>query len=156
MYFHNPDKNMSEWLDKTLISRSKSEEDVDDTDPKPGKEPEPESGKEPKEDISRSKPEQEVEKSNEVEQSNVDVEEEKSNQQDTQQPSNFLSNIFPAIKSVIDSISSFFSWLFGSKEEEQSDNNLSLLELNVDDNIAGNFTNNHHLLDDYRSPDEFM
>ncbi|MDX5495170.1 MAG: hypothetical protein O7198_00620 [Wolbachia endosymbiont of Nomada marshamella] len=35
MYFHNPDKNMSEWLDKTLISRSKSEEDVDDTDPKP-------------------------------------------------------------------------------------------------------------------------
>ncbi|WMT84884.1 hypothetical protein NMD99_02565 [Wolbachia endosymbiont of Listronotus oregonensis] len=93
MYFHNPDKNMSEWLDKTLISRSKSEEDVDDTDPKPGKEPEPESGKESKEDISRSKPEQEVEKSNEVEQSNVDVEEEKSNQQDTQQPSNFLGSV---------------------------------------------------------------
>ncbi|WP_264732227.1 hypothetical protein [Wolbachia endosymbiont (group A) of Sphaerophoria taeniata] len=140
MYFHNPDKNMSEWLDKTLISRSKSEEDVDDTDPKPGKEPEPESGKEPKEDISRSKPEQEVEKSNEVEQSNVDVEEEKSNQQDTQQPSNFLSSIiFPAIKSVIDSISSFFSWLFESKEEEQSDNNLSLLNLSEeqsDDNLS--------------------
>ncbi|WP_386086811.1 hypothetical protein [Wolbachia endosymbiont (group A) of Norellia spinipes] len=93
MYFHNPDKNMSEWLDKTVISRSKSEEDVDDTDPKPGKEPEPESGKESKEDISRSKPEQEVEKSNEVEQSNVDVEEEKSNQQDTQQPSNFLGSV---------------------------------------------------------------
>ncbi|WP_341811485.1 hypothetical protein [Wolbachia endosymbiont (group A) of Oxytorus armatus] len=32
MYFHNPDKNMSKWLDKTLISRSKPEQDVDDTD----------------------------------------------------------------------------------------------------------------------------
>ncbi|WP_265033838.1 hypothetical protein [Wolbachia endosymbiont (group A) of Sicus ferrugineus] len=30
MYFHNPDKNMSEWLDKTLISRSKPEVDVDE------------------------------------------------------------------------------------------------------------------------------
>ncbi|MDX5495171.1 MAG: hypothetical protein O7198_00625 [Wolbachia endosymbiont of Nomada marshamella] len=81
-----------------------------------------------------------MEKSNEVEQSNVDVEEEKSNQQDTQQPSNFLSSIiFPAIKSVIDSISSFFSWLFESKEEEQSDNNLSLLNLSEeqsDDNLS--------------------
>ncbi|WP_423348712.1 hypothetical protein [Wolbachia sp. wLmal] len=56
MYFHNPDKNMSKWLDKTLISRSKPEQDVDDT---AGKEPEPESAEE-----------------------------------DTQQPSNFLSNIF--------------------------------------------------------------
>ncbi|WP_341821470.1 hypothetical protein [Wolbachia endosymbiont (group A) of Myopa testacea] len=87
MYFHNPDKNMSEWLDKTLISRSKPEVDVDEIE----------------------------------------------------QPSNFLSNIFSAIKSVIDSISSFFSWLFGSKEEEQSDNNLSLLNLSEeqsDDNLS--------------------
>ncbi|WP_250295632.1 hypothetical protein [Wolbachia endosymbiont of Oedothorax gibbosus] len=56
-----------------------------------------------------------------------------------EQPSNFLSNIFSAIKSVIDSISSFFSWLFGSKEEEQSDNNLSLLNLSEeqsDDNLS--------------------
>ncbi|WP_265044001.1 hypothetical protein [Wolbachia endosymbiont (group A) of Scambus nigricans] len=43
MYFHNPDKNMSKWLDKTLISRSKPEQDVDDT---AGKEPEPESAEE--------------------------------------------------------------------------------------------------------------
>ncbi|WP_341812469.1 hypothetical protein [Wolbachia endosymbiont (group A) of Conops quadrifasciatus] len=87
MYFHNPDKNMSEWLDKTLISRSKPEVDVDEIE----------------------------------------------------QPSNFLSNIFSAIKSVIDSISSFFSWLFGSKEEEQSDNNLSLFNLSEeqsDDNLS--------------------
>ncbi len=87
MYFHNPDKNISEWLDKTLISRSKPEVDVDEIE----------------------------------------------------QPSNFLSNIFSAIKSVIDSISSFFSWLFGSKEEEQSDNNLSLLNLSEeqsDDNLS--------------------
>ncbi|WP_353277279.1 hypothetical protein [Wolbachia endosymbiont (group A) of Agelastica alni] len=40
MYFHNPDKNISKWLDKMLISRSKPEQDVDDT---AGKEPEPES-----------------------------------------------------------------------------------------------------------------
>ncbi|WP_264329122.1 hypothetical protein [Wolbachia endosymbiont (group A) of Andrena hattorfiana] len=87
MYFHNPDKNISEWLDKTLISRSKPEVDVDEIE----------------------------------------------------QPSNFLSNIFSAIKSVIDSISSFFSWLFGSKEEEQFDNNLSLLNLSEeqsDDNLS--------------------
>ncbi|WP_265038919.1 hypothetical protein [Wolbachia endosymbiont (group A) of Yponomeuta plumbellus] len=43
IYFHNPDKNMSKWLDKTLISRSKPEQDVDDT---AGKEPEPESAEE--------------------------------------------------------------------------------------------------------------
>ncbi|WP_341816689.1 hypothetical protein [Wolbachia endosymbiont (group A) of Agelastica alni] len=101
MYFHNPDKNMSEWLDKTLISRSKPEEEVDDT---AGKEPEPESAEE-----------------------------------DTQQPSNFLSNIFSTIKFIIGSISSLFSWLFGSKEEEQSDNNLSLLNLSEeqsDDNLS--------------------
>ncbi|WP_353284279.1 hypothetical protein [Wolbachia endosymbiont (group A) of Lasioglossum fulvicorne] len=105
MYFHNPDKNISKWLDKTLISRSN--------------------------------PEEEVEESNEVEQSNV--EEEKSSQQDTQQPSNFLSNIFSAIKSIIDSISSLFSWLFVSKEKEQSDDNLSLLNLSEeqsDDNLS--------------------
>ncbi|EAL58932.1 hypothetical protein WwAna1346 [Wolbachia endosymbiont of Drosophila ananassae] len=43
MYFHNLDKNIFKWLDKTLISRSKPEEDVDDT---AGKEPEPESAEE--------------------------------------------------------------------------------------------------------------
>ncbi|NEV49532.1 hypothetical protein EUZ93_03400 [Wolbachia pipientis] len=94
MFFRNPDKNISKWLDKTLISRSKPEQDVDDT---AGKEPEPESAEE-----------------------------------DTQQPSNFLSNIFSAIKSVIDSISSFFSWLFGSKEEK-SDDNLSLFKLDANE-----------------------
>ncbi|QMV45973.1 hypothetical protein HC358_02565 [Wolbachia pipientis] len=94
MFFRNPDKNISKWLDKTLISRSKPEQDVDDT---AGKEPEPESAEE-----------------------------------DTQQPSNFLSNIFSAIKSVIDSISSFFSWLFGSKEEK-SDDNLSLFKLSANE-----------------------
>ncbi len=172
MYFQNPDKNIFKQLDKTLISRSKPEQDVDDTD----KEPEPESGKEPKEDISRSKPEQDVEESNEVEQSNV--EEEKSNQQDTQQPSNFLSNIFSAIKSIIDSISSLFLWLFESKEKEQSDNNSSLLNLSEeqsDDNPslfkldANELDHNvkpdanelgydvrDHLSDYYHSPDEFM
>lgn len=126
MYFHNPDKNMSEWLDKTLISRSKPEEEVDDTDPKPGKEPEPESAEE-----------------------------------DTQQPSNFLSNIFLTIKSIIDSISSFFLWLFGSKEEEQSDestqqpsaDDLSLLKPDVDK--LGHDVRDH-LSDHYHSPDEFM
>ncbi|WP_419247397.1 hypothetical protein ACJZL1_02020 [Wolbachia endosymbiont of Rhagoletis indifferens] len=147
MYFQNSDKNIFKQLDKTLISRSKPEQDVDDTD----KEPEPESGKEPKEDISRSKPEQDVEKSNEVEQSNV--EEEKSSQQDTQQPSNFLSNIFSTIKFVIGSISSLFSWLFGSKEEEQSDDNLSLLKPDVDE--LGHDVRDH-LSDYYHSPDEFM
>ncbi len=50
MYFQNSDKNIFKQLDKTLISRSKSKEDVDDADPKPGEEPEPESGKEPEED----------------------------------------------------------------------------------------------------------
>lgn len=29
MFFRNPDKNISKWLDKTLISRSKPEQDVD-------------------------------------------------------------------------------------------------------------------------------
>ncbi|MDR0773625.1 MAG: hypothetical protein LBE46_04930 [Wolbachia pipientis] len=43
MLFHNPDKNISKWLDKTLISRSKPEQDVDDT---AGKEPEPEPAEE--------------------------------------------------------------------------------------------------------------
>ncbi len=43
MYFHNLDKNIFKWLDKTLISRSKPEEDVGDT---AGKEPEPESAEE--------------------------------------------------------------------------------------------------------------
>ncbi|UVW83743.1 hypothetical protein [Wolbachia endosymbiont of Aedes albopictus] len=94
MLFRNPDKNISKWLDKTLISRSKPEEDVDDT---AGKEPEPESAEE-----------------------------------DTQQPSNFLSNIFSAIKSIIDSISLLFSWLFGSKEEK-SDDNLSLFKLDANE-----------------------
>jgi len=122
MYFQNSDKNIFKQLDKTLISRSKSKEDVDDADPKPGEEPEPESEKEPEEDISRSKPEQDVDE--------VDYTEGKEPEEDTQQPSNFLSNIiFPAIKSIIDSISSLFSWLFGSKEKEQSDNNSSLLNL---------------------------
>ncbi|MDE5062349.1 hypothetical protein [Wolbachia endosymbiont of Drosophila tsacasi] len=107
MFFRNPDKNISKWLDKTLISRSKPEQDVDDT---AGKEPEPESAEE-----------------------------------DTQQPSNFLSNIFSAIKSVIDSISSFFSWLFGSKEEK-SDDNLSLFKL--DANELGHDVRDH-LSDNY-------
>ncbi|WP_265025471.1 hypothetical protein [Wolbachia endosymbiont (group A) of Bibio marci] len=127
MYFHNPDKNMSDWLDKILISRSKPEQDVDEVDHTEGKEPE----------------------------------------EDTQQPSNFLSNIFSAIKSIIDSISSFFSWLFGSKEEEQSDDNLSLLNLSEeqsDDNLSllkpdvdklGHDVRDH-LSDHYHSPDEFM
>ncbi len=105
MYFHNPDKNISEWLDKTLISRSKSEVDVDEIE----------------------------------------------------QPSNFLSNIFPAIKSVIDSISSFFSWLFGSKKEEQSDNNLSLLKPDVnhdaDENYVGNYSLCNH---DYHQHDDLI
>ncbi|MDR2046136.1 MAG: hypothetical protein LBP77_04155 [Rickettsiales bacterium] len=118
MYFQNSDKNIFKQLNKTLISRSKSKEDVDDADPKPGEEPEPESEKEPEEDISRSKPEQDVDE--------VDYTEGKEPEEDTQQPSNFLSSIiFPAIKSIIDSISSLFSWLFGSKEKEQSDNNSS-------------------------------
>ncbi|WP_065094989.1 MULTISPECIES: hypothetical protein [unclassified Wolbachia] len=94
MYFHNPDKNISKWLDKTLISRGKPEQDVDDT---AGKEPEPGSAEE-----------------------------------DTQQPSSFLSNIFSTIKSIIDSISSLFSWLFGSKEEK-SDDNLSLFKLDANE-----------------------
>ncbi|WP_395463492.1 hypothetical protein [Wolbachia endosymbiont of Cantharis cryptica] len=59
MHFYNYEKNISKRLDKTLISRSKPEQDVDETDPKPEKEPEP-----------RKEPEE-----------------------DTQQPSNFLSNI---------------------------------------------------------------
>ncbi|WP_265016188.1 hypothetical protein [Wolbachia endosymbiont (group A) of Anoplius nigerrimus] len=108
--------------------------------------------------ISRSNPEQEVEKSNEVEQSNV--EEEKSSQQDTQQPSNFLSNIFSAIKSVIDSISSLFSWLFWSKEEKSDEStqqpsadDLSLLKPHVDE-LGHNVRD--HLSDHYHSPDEFM
>ncbi|MFP3032627.1 MAG: hypothetical protein ACEY3M_16410, partial [Wolbachia sp.] len=67
MYFQNSDKNIFKQLDKTFISRSN--------------------------------PEQDVEESNEVEQSNV--EEEKSSQQDTQQPSNFLSNIFSAIIALL-------------------------------------------------------
>ncbi|UPA54640.1 hypothetical protein MWH06_04920 [Wolbachia pipientis] len=171
MYFHNPDKNISKWLDKTLISRSKSKEDVDDADPKPGEEPEPESEKEPEEDISRSKPEQDVDE--------VDYTEGKEPEEDTQQPSNFLSSIiFPAIKSIIDSISSLFSWLFGSKEKEQSDNNSSLLNLSEeqsDDNPslfkldANELDHNvkpdanelgydvrDHLSDNYNHYDEFM
>lgn len=31
MYFHNPDKNISKWLDKTLISRSNPEEEVEES-----------------------------------------------------------------------------------------------------------------------------
>ncbi len=168
IYFYNPDKRISKWLDKTLISRSKSKEGVDDREP--GKEPEPESGKEPKEDISRSKPEQDVDE--------VDHTEGKEPEENTQQPSNFLSNIFPAIKSIIDSISSLFSWLFGSKEKEQSDNNSSLLNLSEeqsDDNPslfkldANELDHNvkpdanelgydvrDHLSDNYNHYDEFM
>ena len=126
IYFQNSDKNIFKQLDKTFISRSN--------------------------------PEQEVEKSNEVEQSNV--EEEKSSQQDTQQPSNFLSNIFSAIKSVIDSISSLFSWLFWSKEEKSDEStqqpsadDLSLLKPHVDE-LGHNVRD--HLSDHYHSPDEFM
>ncbi|WP_353271796.1 hypothetical protein [Wolbachia endosymbiont (group A) of Nomada goodeniana] len=129
MYFQNSDKNIFKQLDKTFISRSN--------------------------------PEEEVEESNEVEQSNV--EEEKSNQQDTQQPSNFLSNIFSAIKSIIDSISSLFSWLFWSKEEKSDEStqqpsadDLSLLKPDVDelghdvrDHLSDNY--NH-----YNSSDRLM
>ncbi|MFP3021023.1 MAG: hypothetical protein ACEY3F_06960, partial [Wolbachia sp.] len=40
MYFHNPDKDISKWLDKTLISRSKSEEEANEnrTNPEPEEE----------------------------------------------------------------------------------------------------------------------
>ncbi|QOD38208.1 hypothetical protein [Candidatus Wolbachia massiliensis] len=83
------------------------------------------------------------------------VEEEKSNQQNTQQSSNFLSNIiFPAIKCIVESISSLFSWLFWSKEEEQLDDNLVSFEFNVNDNVVENFVDNHHLSD--YPPDELI
>lgn len=78
--------------------------------------------------ISRGNPEQDVDE--------VEHTEGKEPEEDTQQPSNFLSNIFSTIKSIIDSISSLFSWLFGSKEKEsnqQSDDNPSLFKLDANE-----------------------
>ncbi|MCM1002359.1 hypothetical protein [Wolbachia pipientis] len=76
-------------------------------------------------------------------------------QQDTQQ-----SVIFQALDYIIGSISSFFSWLFGSKEKEQptqqSDDNLSLLKFDVselDHDVGDHLSDNHN---HYHSSDDLI
>jgi hypothetical protein len=126
VFFYNPDKNLSKWLDKTLINRGKPEEEVNEVEHTGSKE----------------------------EQSNVEE-----SQQGTQQPSDSSPNvIFQALDYIIGSISSFFSWLFGSKEKEQpaqqSDGSLSLFEFDaseLDHDVGDHVSNNH-----YHSSDELI
>ncbi|MDG7056902.1 MAG: hypothetical protein LKM43_02010 [Wolbachia endosymbiont of Penenirmus auritus] len=90
------------------------------------------------------------------------LKEEQSKVEESQQDSsNSLPNvIFQTLDYIIGSISSFFSWLFGSKEKEQpaqqSDDNLSLLKFDVsklDHDVGDHSSDNHN---HYHSSDDLI
>ncbi|APR98819.1 hypothetical protein [Wolbachia endosymbiont of Folsomia candida] len=168
--YYNPGI-ISTWLNQALISRSNTEE-VAETGEESGKSNEVlptilESEEASKNQVAQEEESNEVEQIDSTEEEQSIVEEEKSNHQDTQQPSQqhsgFLSNIiFPAIESIIGSISSLFSWIFLlNKEEDDSiqqlrDDNLPLFE-DVDELIY-DFGRSYMDLsnDHYHSSDELM
>ncbi|MGL9688572.1 MAG: hypothetical protein ACR5K6_02250 [Wolbachia sp.] len=124
VFFYNPNKNLSKWLDKTLISRSNPEEEVNtekSQEEQESNEMNSRSGKEKswsQEELNKVEYTGSKEKQSKIEES----------QQDTQQPSDSLPNvIFQALDYIICSISSFFSWLLGFlKRKNNLLNNLTI------------------------------